>query len=111
MRKVVILLLAFFVFPVSTLAAQVFGSIKFQNRSVGEGVEIKISCNQKDERKLETDRFGSYSQYLPSGKCTFKVNLNGQWSKPYPIYPDESDPVRYDFELVSVNGQLELERK
>ena len=110
MRKVATLLLAFFLFPVSTFAAQVFGSIKFQNRSVGEGVEIRIRCT-KGERNLRTDRFGSYSEYLPPGKCTLEVNLGGEWSMPYDVYSDESDPVRYDFELVRIDGQLRLERK
>ena len=115
MRKVAILLLVFLLFPVSTFAAQVFGNIKFENRSVGEGVEIRIRCGEKmekGEKNLRTDRFGSYSDYLPTGKCTFEVNFRDQWSMPYDIYADENDPVRYDFELVRIDGnQLRLERK
>ncbi len=114
MRKVAILLLVFFVFPVSTFGAQVFGSIKFENRSVGEGVDIRVRCGEKaekGEKNLKTDRFGSYSEYLPSGKCTFEVNLRGEWSIPFDIYADESDPVRYDFELVRIDGRLKLERR
>lgn len=114
MRKVAILLLVSLVFPLSTLVAQVFGSIKFENRSVGEGVEIRVRCGEKaekGERNLKTDRFGSYSEYLPSGKCTFEVNLKGEWSMPYDIYADKNDPIRYDFELVRIDGQLKLERR
>lgn len=115
MRNVGILLLVFLLFPVSTFAAQVFGNIKFDNRSVGEGVGIRIRCPEslgKEEKYLKTDRFGSYSDYLPTGKCTFEVNYRDEWSIPYDIYADESDPVRYDFELVrSKDGQLRLERK
>jgi len=111
MKKIAILLLVFLLFPVSTLAAQVFGNIKFDNRSVGEGIVIRIRCREKDEKYLRTDRFGSYSDYLPTGKCTFEVNYGGEWSVPAEIYADESDPVRYDFELVRVDGRLKLERK
>ena len=115
MRKVGILLLVFLMFPVSTFAAQVFGNIKFDNRSVGEGVLIRIRCPEKmgkEEKYLKTDRFGSYSDYLPAGKCTFEVNYGNEWTIPYDIYADESDPVRYDFELVrNGDGRLRLERK
>jgi len=114
MRNITILLLVFLVSPVSAFGAQVFGSIKFENRSVGEGVEIRVRCGEKaekGERNLRTDRFGSYSDYLPTGKCTFEVKLREEWSVPYDIYADENDPVRYDFELVRIDGQLKLVRR
>lgn len=114
MRKVAVVLLSLFLFPVSVFAAQVFGSLRFENRSVGEGVEIRVRCGDKGERgerSPRTDRFGSYSEYLPAGKCTFQVLWRGEWSMPYDIYADQSDPVRYDFELVRIQGQLRLERK
>jgi hypothetical protein len=114
MRRFAILLLLILLFPTFALAGQIFGSLKHNNTSVGKGVGVKIQCGEKD-KPLEgtSDSFGSYSVYVPQpGKCAFTVYYGGQWSWPFDVYSDQTDPVRYDFELVrQSDGSFKLERK
>lgn len=114
MRRIGMLLLLILLFPTGALAGQIFGSLKQNNSSVGNGVGVRIQCGEKG-RPIEgaTDSYGSYSLYVPQpGKCAFTVYYSGQWSVPYEIYSDQADPVRYDFELVRQDdGSYRLERR
>ena len=98
--------------PAIAFAAQVFGSLKFEDRSVGPGVQIRARCDGEKEIWIKTDNFGSYSMYSRARKCIIDVNFRNQWSEAIDVYPDPTDPVRYDFELVRrPNGALYLRRK
>lgn len=114
MRRIAILLLLILLFPTFAVAGQIFGSLKENNTSVGKGVGIRIQCGEKvNPYEGESDSYGSYSVYVPQpGKCAFTVYYAGQWSLPYDIYSDQTDPVRYDFELVRQHDRsFKLERK
>lgn len=100
--------------PMIAFAAQIFGNLKYGDRSVGEGIEILIRCDgERDEWRTRTDAYGSYSVYLPRPrKCRLQVYFANQWSEPSDVYPDQTDPVRYDFELMRRNdGTIYLVRK
>jgi len=87
-------------FPTFAYAAQVYGNLKEGDRSVQQGVKVEIICGNQTY-KGETDRYGSYSVYVPRGKCTLRVNYpvnSNQWPQS-DIY-SYNDPVRYDFDLV-----------
>jgi hypothetical protein len=92
-------------------SAQIYGSLKEGDRSVGAGVKVIIECAGGTDSK-ETDGYGSYNLYVrPTGKCTFRVYYQGKWSVPFTIYSYD-DPVRYDFELIRQgDGQYALKRK
>jgi hypothetical protein len=112
MRKIIVCFQLILFLPTLVFAAQVFGSLKYEDKSVGPGVEIKIQCEGQKDVWLKTDEYGSYSTYLRSRKCNLQVNFRNQWSEGFDIYPDETDPVRYDFELARrENGSLFLRRK
>lgn len=112
MRKIITCFQIILFIPAIAMAAQVFGSLKFEDRSVGPGVQVRIRCDAEKEIWIKTDNFGSYSAYLRPKKCALDVNFRNQWSEPIDIYPDQTDPVRYDFELVRrPNGALFLRRK
>jgi hypothetical protein len=115
MKRILACLLLVLMLPVLVFGAQVFGSLTYEKRSVGEGIVIKIQCGAKSERSYETktDSYGSYSVYLPRPeRCSLTAIYRNQTSQPYDIYPDDTDPVRYDFELSKRDdGALILRRR
>jgi hypothetical protein len=112
MRKIAIPLFLILLFPTFAFAAQIFGSLKQNNTSLGKGVAVVIQCG-KERFEGQTDPYGSYNIYVPRpGKCAFSVYYDGRWSQAYEVYSDQTDPVRYDFELVRQgDGSFKLERK
>ncbi len=110
MKKITMLLLLILFLPTFAFAGQIYGSLKIDNKSVGEGVEIKIKCGEAPYSG-RTDPYGSYSVYLrQAGRCTLTVTYGGQESQPFGIESYE-DPVRYDFDLVRQDGTLVLRRR
>jgi len=112
MKKITIMLSLILLFPTFAFGKQIFGSLKEGNTAVGEGVGIRIKCGD-NEHTGQTDVYGSYSVFVPNpGRCAFQVYYGGVWSQPYDIYSDETDPVRYDFELVrESDGTFVLKRR
>jgi len=114
MKKLPICFSLILLLPALALAAQVFGSLRYKGVSVGANAEVFVQCPALTVpvSKVQTDRYGAYSLYVRgAGKCTLSVNYAGKQSKPYNIYSDGSDPVRYDFELIDENGALVLRRR
>jgi hypothetical protein len=111
MKRIAVCFQLILLLPSLVFGAQVFGSLKYQDRSVGEGVDVKIRCDGEQEVWKKTDAYGSYSAYLPAKHCSLWVNLGNQWSEPADVFPDATDPVRYDFELIRRDGRLFLGRK
>lgn len=111
MKKIATLLVLMLCLPIIGFGAQIFGSLRADNASVGEGVTVKIQCD-KDTYEAKTNVYGSYRVPLRlSKKCQLFVDYRGQLSKPFDVYPYE-DPVRYDFDLVKENdGSLVLRRR
>jgi hypothetical protein len=112
MKKIITCFQIILFIPAIAMAAQVFGSLKFEDRSVGPGVQLRIRCDGEKEQWVKTDNFGSYNMFSRAKRCNMDVNFRNQWSEPILIYPDQTDPVRYDFELVRrPNNTLFLRRK
>lgn len=111
MKKISMVLLLMVCLPVLAFGAQIYGNLRWNNASVGEGVAVKIQCPEGayDGR---TDAYGSYRVALrPSKKCDLSVYFANQWSNSFPVYPYD-DPVRYDFDIVRQgNGSLNLVRR
>ena len=113
MKKIGICFLLSLFLPLYAFGAQVFGSLKYGRGSVGQGAEIRIQCGENEKpAQATTDTYGSYSVFVRrSGRCKLTVGLKGKWTEPFYIYSDATDPVRYDFELLNVNGALTLRRR
>ena len=110
MRKLGICILLISCLPTYAGAAQVFGSLKYGDRAVGQGVLVNVQCGDR-AYPTKTNEYGSYGIYVRERKCTLAVYYENRWSRGYDIYPDDSDPVRYDFEMGWENGTLVLWRK
>lgn len=111
MRKIAFCFQLILLLPSLVFGAQVFGSLKYEDRSVGEGVVVRIQCDGEKDVWVKTDGYGSYNAYLPAKHWRLSVYLGNQWSEPTDVYPDATDPVRYDFELIRRDGRLFLGRK
>jgi hypothetical protein len=113
MRKIAIPLFLILLFPTFALAGQIFGSLKQNGASIGKGSAVLIKCSETEKYEGQTDAYGSYNIYVSrAGKCAFSVYYGGRWSSPYYVYSDQTDPVRYDFELIrQPDGSFRLERK
>lgn len=112
MRKFIALLVFLFCAPGLAVAAQIFGNLKQDNRSVGQGVEISINCGGRAQQAF-TDAYGAYSVYVPnSGRCSLTVNDGKAGrSHPYTVLSSE-EPTRYDFDLIrNPDGSLSLRRR
>ena len=109
MKKVNPLILLVLLLPLYVYAAQIYGGLKEDGRAVPEKTRIEVICNGKTYAGV-TDGYGAYSVYAPEkGKCVFKVYHKGQ-APIFDLYSYDN-PVRYDFDLVLVNGQYTLRRK
>jgi hypothetical protein len=119
MKKLPISFLIVLMLPALTFAAQLFGSLRLSNgTSVGANIEVFVHCpnrtdkNDQPNANSKTDRYGAYSLYVRgSAKCELRVKYGSTESRPYTVYSDRSDPVRYDFELLDENGALVLRRR
>jgi len=111
MKRLPVVLLLIACLPALVLGAQIYGNLRWNNASVGEGVAVKIQCAE-GPYEGRTDGYGSYSVPLrPSRKCDLFVYFANQWSIPFDVYPSQ-DPVRYDFDIVrQADGRLALRRR
>lgn len=111
MKRLPMVLLLIACLPVLAFGAQIYGNLRWNNASVGEGVAVKIQCPE-GSFEGRTDGYGSYSVALrPSRKCDLYVYFANQWSIPFAVYPSQ-DPVRYDFDIVRLpDGRLDLKRR
>jgi hypothetical protein len=110
MKKVALMIaLGLSLLPVSVRAAQVFGSLKVNGRSVSDKIDFDVACGTQKPAPGKTDGYGAYSFNAGKGKCTFTVHYQGQ-SPSYVIYSYDN-AVRYDFDLVLQNGQYMLRRR
>ena len=111
MKRLPLLLITILCLPIITFAAQIYGSLRVDNASVGEGVLVRIQCPE-GAYDGKTDRYGSYSVPLrPGKKCSLSVYYAGRWTAAFDVYPYE-DPVRYDFDLLKQgDGSITLRRR
>ncbi len=110
MKAITLVLLLVLLFPAAALAGNIFGDLKEGGRSVGQGVEVKISCGDAAEYSTNTDAYGAYSVRVPNGRCALSVWYKNTWTPPFSIASSD-DPARYDFDLVYENGRYVLKRR
>ncbi len=116
MKAITALLFPVLLFMMSLLprfaeAAQIYGSLKEGEKSVGRGVEIAITCPNNTPYRTRTEEDGSYRVFVQQkGKCRFTVTYRDRTAATE-IYSFD-DPTRYDFELVrQPDGNYILKRR
>ena len=109
MKSIIILALLILILPNFVFAGKIFGSLKEEGGSVGQGVDVHIKCGN-EEHATKTDDYGAYEIYVPAGRCEMVVGYKGHSTQAYPIASSD-DPARYDFDLVVENGQYVLKRR
>lgn len=93
---------------ISASAAQIYGTLRENQRAVPADLAIEVNCNGHVYWG-KTDSYGAYSMNVEKGRCTFKLYYNGQ--TPEIVLYASNNSLRYDFELVLVKGVYELRRK
>lgn len=109
MKKIVMTIALGLLLSVSVSAGQIYGTLKEDGRPLPAKVQFEVKCKDDPIYKGETDGYGAYSINVGKGRCTFKLFYKGQ--APERVIYSSNNPLRYDFELVSVKGVYELRRK
>jgi hypothetical protein len=113
MKAISFVLPLILVFPTSAFAGKIFGNLTEGGRSVGQGIEVQITCGRGSPISTRTDVYGAYSFNAPKGMCGLSVkypNPNDQWTAPFSVVSPD-DPARYDFDLVNEGGRYVLKRR
>jgi hypothetical protein len=109
MRAATLALILFSLFPSTSLAGQVYGTLRDSGKPVGANIRVEIVCGSKTYSAM-TDNYGSYKIFAKeNGKCTFRVYYQNQ--APQTTIDSYPDAAHYDFDLVLSNGRYELTRK
>lgn len=95
------------------MGGQVYGTLLENGKGVA-GVDIEILPQGKDAKdayKATTGPDGSYRIFVTeTGKCAFRAS-KGEKSAPATNVFSYATPVKYDFDLLTVNGQYALKGK
>lgn len=110
MRRIAGLIVLLTIFPWSTPAAQILGTIRENGRPVA-GVNIEVSCpGNPNPYKATTDQYGAYSVNVTErGKCTFTAIYSGQRASTDVF--SYADPVRADFDITRSPSGATLKRR
>lgn len=107
MSRFLTLIIVALVSAVPVYAGQVYGSLKEDGRS-SANTEFELRC-QGQAYPGRTDNNGAFAVNAEKGKCILTVHYKGQ--SPTAVIFSYDNPVRYDFDLVVINGQYALRRK
>jgi hypothetical protein len=109
MKRSSLLLLLILSFATWSFAGKISGGITEGGKPIAKGVKVDVTCGDT-VKSAETDEHGSYSLVAPEGKCTLKVNYQGQ-SPSFEVTSYEGT-VQYDLILEKAgDGKYTLKRK
>jgi hypothetical protein len=109
MRETALILLLVAGFSTNAFAGKVYGGITEGGKPVARGVKIDVTCGTNNH-SAETDQYGAFNLFVPQqGKCTLKVNYQGQ-APTFEINSYEGS-VQYDLILEQQDGKYTLKRK
>ena len=109
MRRSSLLLLLILGFATWSFAGKISGGITEGGKPIAKGVKVDVTCGTT-ARSAETDAYGAFSVVAPEGKCTLKVNYQGQ-APTFEINSYEGT-VQYDLILEKqADGKYALKRK
>ncbi len=87
-------------------AGEIFGTIKNEGKTVGEGIKVEVVCGAKTYT-AETNKFGAYRLVAQEqGKCTLTVTVGAE--KPSLAIHSFEDSVRYNLLLEKKDGKVTL---
>lgn len=90
-------------------AGRINGSISEGGKPVAQGVKLEVACGVNNYA-AQTDAYGAFKLFVPDkGKCTLKVNYQGQ-TPSFEINSYEGS-VQYDLILEKSGAQYTLRRK
>ena len=88
------------------LAGEIYGTIKDEGKTVGEGVKVQVVCGEKTYA-AETNKFGAYRLVAQEqGKCTLTVAVGAE--KPSLAIHSFEDSARYNLLLEKKDGKYIL---
>ena len=109
MKRSSLLLLLILGFATWSFAGKVSGGITEGGKPIAKGTKIDLTCGAST-KSTEIDEHGAYSLVAPEGKCTLKVNYQGQ-APSFEITSYEGT-VQYDLILEKqADGKYALKRK
>jgi len=108
MKRTSMILLLILGFAAWSFAGKITGGITEAGKPIAK-VKVDLTCGST-ERSAETDAYGAFSVVAPEGKCTLKVNYQGQ-TPSYEVTSYEGT-VQYDLILEKqADGKYTLKRK
>lgn len=109
MKRASLLLTLILGFTTWSFAGKITGGLIEAGKPVAKGVKVDVVCGAATHSG-ETDAYGAFSIFAPEeGKCTLKVNYQGQ-TPTFEVNSYEGS-VQYDLILEKVDGKFTLKRK
>ena len=109
MKRTSLLLILILGFATFSFAGKISGGITEAGKPVAKGVKVDVVCGTATH-SAETDAYGAFSVFAPEqGKCTLKVNYQGQ-APTFEVNSYEGS-VQYDLILEKLDGKYTLKRK
>jgi hypothetical protein len=109
MKRVSMLLFVVLVFSSMAVAGKIYGSVSESGKPVAPGVKVEVACGANNYA-AQTDAYGAFKLFVPDkGKCTLKVNYQGQ-APSFDINSYEGS-VQYDLILEKQGAKYALRRK
>ena len=106
MRKVFLAMLCLAIFHTTTLAGEIYGTVKEGGKPIQAGTKVEVKC-AKGNYSAETDKLGSYRLFVPEqGKCTLSVKYGG--ASPQMTVNSFDDSARYNLVLEKKDGKPSL---
>jgi hypothetical protein len=91
-------------------AGELFGTIEFGDKTVGEGVRLELLSANKEIFTCVTDKFGAYRLFVKeNGKCTLTIYFKDQ--SPSVVLFSYDKSTRYDWVLEFKDGKYSVRRK
>jgi len=91
-------------------AGELYGTIEFGDKPVGDGVKLELLTANKQSYTCVTDKFGAYRLFVKeNGKCTLTIHFKGQSPSVELFSYDKS--TRYDWVLEIKDGKYSIRRK
>lgn len=108
-KRASLLLLMTLGFATWSFAGKIVGSLSEGGKPVAAGVKIDVTCGTATHA-AQTDAYGAFSLVVPEqGKCTLKVNYQGQ--APTFDITSYAGSVQYDLILEKQGDKYTLKRK
>ncbi|MBI4165794.1 MAG: hypothetical protein HY508_08685 [Acidobacteria bacterium] len=109
MKHASMLLFVVLTFSSLAVAGKIYGSVSEGGKPVPQGVKVEVTCGANNY-VAQTDAYGSFKLFVPDkGKCTLKVNYQGQ--APSIEINSYEGSVQYDLILEKSGAQYTLRRK